>query len=108
MGRELLGLIGELAQIAGWVASNAGEHAEAERIYRLGISAARAAGDGVLSGNVAGSLAYHWSNTGRPATPSTWLPPPWRRPVSVLRRKPARCTWTWPGRTPAPGRTDQQ
>jgi hypothetical protein len=66
VGRELLRAIGELAQIAGWVASDAGERAEAERIYRLGISAARAAGDGVLSGNVAGSLAYHWSNTGRP------------------------------------------
>ncbi|MEU4113942.1 hypothetical protein AB0F71_05540 [Kitasatospora sp. NPDC028055] len=66
VGRELLRAIGELAQIAGWVASDAGEHAEAERIYQLGISAARAAGDGVLSGNVAGSLAYQWSNTGRP------------------------------------------
>ncbi|MEU9343748.1 helix-turn-helix domain-containing protein [Streptomyces sp. NPDC048278] len=65
IGRELLRAIGELAQIAGWVASDAGEHAEAERIYRLGMSAAQAAGDGVLSGNVAGSLAYQWSNTGR-------------------------------------------
>ncbi|MHA6757707.1 helix-turn-helix domain-containing protein [Streptacidiphilus sp. PAMC 29251] len=65
VGRELLRAIGELAQIAGWVASDAGEHAEAERIYRLGLSAAHAAGDGVLSGNVAGSLAYQWSNTGR-------------------------------------------
>ncbi|MFC1438203.1 helix-turn-helix domain-containing protein [Streptacidiphilus sp. N1-10] len=65
VGRELLRAIGELAQIAGWVASDAGEHAEAERIYRLGMSAAHAAGDEVLSGNVAGSLAYQWSNTGR-------------------------------------------
>ncbi len=67
VGRELLRTIGELAQIAGWVASDAGEHAEAERIYQLGMSAARAAGDGVLSGNVAGSLAYQWSNTGHAA-----------------------------------------
>jgi transcriptional regulator with XRE-family HTH domain len=67
VGRELLRAIGELAQIAGWVASDAGEHVEAERIYRLGMSAAQAAGDGVLSGNVAGSLAYQWSNTGRTA-----------------------------------------
>ncbi|MEV0191730.1 helix-turn-helix domain-containing protein [Kitasatospora purpeofusca] len=67
VGRELLRAIGELSQIAGWVASDAGEHAEAERIYRLGMSAAREAGDGVLSGNVAGSLAYQWSNTGRAA-----------------------------------------
>ncbi|MER5275668.1 helix-turn-helix domain-containing protein [Streptomyces sp. NPDC002809] len=67
VGRELLRAIGELAQIAGWVASDAGEHAEAERIYRLGMSAAQAAGDGVLLGNVAGSLAYQWSNTGHTA-----------------------------------------
>lgn len=67
VGRELLRAIGELAQIAGWVASDAGEYVEAERIYRLGMSAARAAGDGVLSGNVAGSLAYQWSNTGHAA-----------------------------------------
>lgn len=67
VGRELLRVIAELAQIAGWVASDAGEHAEAERIYRLGMSAAQAAGDGVLSANVAGSLAYQWSNTGHTA-----------------------------------------
>ncbi|MFC1418868.1 helix-turn-helix domain-containing protein [Streptacidiphilus cavernicola] len=67
VGRELLRAIGELAQIAGWIASDAGQHAEAERIYRLGISAAHAAGDGVLAGNVAGSLAYQWSNTGQTA-----------------------------------------
>lgn len=65
VGRELLRAIGELAQICGWIASDAGRHGDAERIYRLGVSAAQAAGDGVLAGNVAGSLAYQWSNTGR-------------------------------------------
>lgn len=40
VGRALLGQIGELAQIAGWIASDAGQHADAERVYRLGISAA--------------------------------------------------------------------
>ncbi|MFC5907891.1 helix-turn-helix transcriptional regulator [Streptacidiphilus monticola] len=67
VGRELLRVIGELAQICGWIASDAGQHGEAERIYRLGMSAAHAAGDGVLAGNVAGSLAYQWSNTGHTA-----------------------------------------
>ncbi|CAM5690457.1 XRE family transcriptional regulator OS=Streptomyces antimycoticus OX=68175 GN=SSPO_048990 PE=4 SV=1 [Streptomyces antimycoticus] len=52
-------------QIAGWIASDAGQHKEAERIYRLGISAARQAEDYTLAGNVAGSLAYQFSNTGR-------------------------------------------
>ncbi|MFI5801030.1 helix-turn-helix transcriptional regulator [Streptomyces sp. NPDC051677] len=65
VGRELLRQIGELAQIAGWIASDAGQHAEAERIYRLGISAARQAEDHTLAGNLAGSLAYQYSNTGR-------------------------------------------
>ncbi|MFF8533334.1 helix-turn-helix transcriptional regulator [Streptomyces sp. NPDC015532] len=65
VGRQLLRQIGELAQIAGWIASDAGQHAEAERIYRLGISAATQAEDHTLAGNVAGSLAYQLSNTGR-------------------------------------------
>ncbi|WP_206502210.1 helix-turn-helix domain-containing protein [Streptomyces chrestomyceticus] len=65
VGRELLRQIGELAQIAGWIASDAGQHEEAESIYRLGISAARQAEDHTLAGNLAGSLAYQLSNTGR-------------------------------------------
>ncbi|AWK10743.1 transcriptional regulator [Streptomyces spongiicola] len=65
VGRLLLRQIGELAQIAGWIASDAGRHAEAERIYRLGLSAARQAEDLTLAGNLAGSLAYQFSNTGR-------------------------------------------
>ncbi|MFI0453419.1 helix-turn-helix domain-containing protein [Actinomadura sp. 6N118] len=64
-GRSLLTGIGELAQIAGWIASDAGQHAEAERAYLLGVSAAREAGDLSLVGNLAGSLAYQHSNTGR-------------------------------------------
>ncbi|MFG2140288.1 helix-turn-helix transcriptional regulator [Streptomyces sp. NPDC048650] len=65
VGRQLLRQIGELAQIAGWIASDAGQHAEAEQIYRLGISAARQAEDHTLAGNLAGSLAYQMTNTGR-------------------------------------------
>ncbi|MFD7565800.1 helix-turn-helix transcriptional regulator [Streptomyces tendae] len=67
VGRQLLCQIGELSQIAGWIASDAGQHDEAERIYRLGISAARQAEDQTLAGNIAGSLAYQLSNTGRTA-----------------------------------------
>ncbi|MEU0689889.1 helix-turn-helix transcriptional regulator [Streptomyces uncialis] len=66
-GRQLLSLIGEFAQIAGWIASDAGQHADAERIYRLGLSAAQQAEDHTLAGNLAGSLAYQLSNTGREA-----------------------------------------
>ncbi|MGA5407248.1 hypothetical protein ACPCSC_08280 [Streptomyces lavendulocolor] len=64
-GRQLLVQIGELAQIAGWIASDAGQHEEAERIYRLGLSAATQAEDRTLAGNLAGSLAYQLSNVGR-------------------------------------------
>jgi hypothetical protein len=65
VGRGLLVQIGELAQITGWIASDAGRLEDAERAYRLGISAARQAGDGALTANLAGSLAYQWSNSGR-------------------------------------------
>ncbi|MEU0967853.1 helix-turn-helix transcriptional regulator [Streptomyces sp. NPDC005917] len=64
-GRGLLVQIGELSQIAGWIASDAGRHDEAEHAYRLGISAARQGGDPTLVANLAGSLAYQLSNTGR-------------------------------------------
>ncbi|MDT3396377.1 helix-turn-helix transcriptional regulator [Streptomyces sp. B1866] len=65
VGRALLRQIGELAQIAGWIASDAGKPEEAERIYRMGMSAASQAEDRTLVGNLAGSLAYQYSNTGR-------------------------------------------
>ncbi|MGW1533344.1 hypothetical protein [Streptomyces aureus] len=65
VGRQLLCQIGELAQIAGWIASDAGQHSEAERIYRIGLSAATQAEAHTLAGNIAGSLAYQLSNTGR-------------------------------------------
>ncbi|AYG81835.1 55.5 kDa and 49.5 kDa sporulation proteins [Streptomyces hundungensis] len=54
-----------MGQIAGWIASDAGQHSEAEQFYRLGLSAARQAEDHTLAGNLAGSLAYQLSNTGR-------------------------------------------
>ncbi|MFI0242996.1 helix-turn-helix domain-containing protein [Streptomyces sp. NPDC016845] len=64
-GRGLLVQIGELSQITGWIASDAGRLADAERAYRIGLDAARHAGDASLAGNLAGSLAYQWSNNGR-------------------------------------------
>ncbi|WP_245691161.1 transcriptional regulator [Sinosporangium album] len=64
VGRALLTVIGEGAQIAGWIASDAGRHEEAARTYKLGISAAREAGDQTLESNLLGSLAYQIANTG--------------------------------------------
>jgi hypothetical protein len=60
----LLTVIGEFAQIAGWVASDAGQNDRAAETYELGISAAREAGDGILESNLTGSLAYQITNVG--------------------------------------------
>lgn len=62
--RELLRAVGELAQIAGWVASDAADP-RAERTYRLGLDAAREAGDRTLAAQLAGSLGYHLVNNDR-------------------------------------------
>lgn len=67
VGNSLLAQIGEMAQIAGWIASDVGRPEEAERVYRLGMDAARQAEDGTLLGYLTGSLAYQFSNTGREA-----------------------------------------
>ncbi|WP_240649754.1 helix-turn-helix domain-containing protein [Streptomyces sp. Z26] len=64
-GRALLVQIGELGQIAGWIASDAGRGDDAERAYELGLTAARQAGDAPLVAQLAGSLGYHLSNNGR-------------------------------------------
>lgn len=64
--RELLRAVGELAQIAGWVASDAADP-RAEATYRLGLDAAGEAGDKPLAAQLAGSLGYHLVNNGRVA-----------------------------------------
>jgi transcriptional regulator with XRE-family HTH domain len=66
-GRRLLTVAGELAQLAGWVASDAGRYVEAQRVYLSGISAAQAAGDDVLAGQLLSSLSYQIANIGNPA-----------------------------------------
>ena len=63
VGRGLLVQVGELAQITGWIAFDAGRLDEAARAYRLGLTAARRAGDGPLAAHLASSLAYQWSCT---------------------------------------------
>jgi tetratricopeptide (TPR) repeat protein len=65
-GRQLLGAVGELCQLAGWVASDAGLHPVAERYYLGGVSAAHAADDKPLAANLLSSLAYQIANVGDP------------------------------------------
>ncbi|MFI6514632.1 transcriptional regulator [Spirillospora sp. NPDC050679] len=63
-GRALLAVVGELAQIAGWIASDAGQHDRAVAAYRLGITAARQAGDRALLSQLIGLLGYQTTNLG--------------------------------------------
>ena len=65
VGRVLLTGIAEFAQLAGWVAADAGlPGADPARLYRLGAAAAREAGDRPLLGHLLGSLAYYETNRG--------------------------------------------
>lgn len=66
-GRRLLTVVGELAQLAGWVASDAGHDVEAQRVYLSGVSAARAANDQALAGQLLSSASYQIANVGDPA-----------------------------------------
>jgi len=66
VGRGLLGAIGELCQLAGWVTADAGRHSEAIRLYLTGVRAAHAAGDRPGAASNLSSLAYLVANTGNP------------------------------------------
>jgi transcriptional regulator with XRE-family HTH domain len=67
VGRRLRAVVGELAQLAGWVASDAGAYLQAERTYLDGVSAAREAGDDALVGQLFSSLSYQMANIGKPS-----------------------------------------
>jgi transcriptional regulator with XRE-family HTH domain len=67
VGRLLLGAVAELAQIVGWIASDAGRHGEARRLYLAGVRAGHAAGDGPGAASNLSSLAYQEANVGDPA-----------------------------------------
>ncbi|MGO1050379.1 helix-turn-helix domain-containing protein [Crossiella sp. CA198] len=66
-GRRLLTAAGELSQLAGWVASDAGRYGEAQRYYLSGVSAADAADNHCLAAQLFSSLSYQLSNTGKAA-----------------------------------------
>lgn len=66
-GRRLLTVVGELAQLAGWVATDAGQYTEAQQVYLSGVSAAQHAGNRALAGQLLSSLSYQMANVGDPA-----------------------------------------
>lgn len=65
-GRRLLTVTGELAQLAGWVASDAGYFLQAQHVYLSGVTAAHEAGNRALGGQLLSSLAYQIANIGAP------------------------------------------
>jgi transcriptional regulator with XRE-family HTH domain len=67
IGRRLLTVVGELSQLAGWVASDAGRYGEAQAVYLSGVSAAEEASDRPLAGQLLSSLSYQVANVGNPA-----------------------------------------
>lgn len=64
VGRALLSAVGELCQLAGWVAGDAGRYGSAQRYYLGGVSAAHAARDVPLAANLLSSLSYQVANVG--------------------------------------------
>ncbi|MBU7598532.1 helix-turn-helix domain-containing protein [Streptomyces sp. P38-E01] len=66
-GRELLSVLAEQAQQAGWAAFDGGKHADASGLYEESYRAATEAGDKALAGNALAFLAYQKSNGSREA-----------------------------------------
>lgn len=67
VGRDLLAVVAELCQIAGWVAADAGRPDEARRLYLAGVRAGHAAADPAGAASNLSSLAYLEANVGDPA-----------------------------------------
>ncbi|MET7622661.1 XRE family transcriptional regulator [Streptomyces sp. NPDC005408] len=63
-GRQLLSLVAEQAQQAGWAAFDAGRQTEASALYEKAFQAATAAQDAALAGNSLAFLAYQQVSTG--------------------------------------------
>ncbi|MFH8381941.1 transcriptional regulator [Kitasatospora sp. NPDC018058] len=64
VGRRLLTGVGELAQLAGWIATDSGGKADPAPLFRLGVAAAKQAGDGPLAAHLLGSWGYWEANRG--------------------------------------------
>jgi hypothetical protein len=63
IGQRLLVAIGELAQLAGWVATDTGGAVDPQPLFRLGVHAAQQAEDGPLTAHLLGSWGYWVANT---------------------------------------------
>ena len=63
---RLLTVTGELAQLAAWVAADAGLYKQAARYTEGGVLAAHAADNEPLAANIISTLSYQLANTGNP------------------------------------------
>jgi transcriptional regulator with XRE-family HTH domain len=64
-GQQLLGVLAEQAQQAGWAAFDAGWHTTSARLYETSVAAAREADDAALHGNALAFLAYQQTSQTR-------------------------------------------
>jgi hypothetical protein len=64
--RRILSVAGELAQLAAWVAADAGLYRDAAKYAESGVVAANAAGNAPLAGHIISTLSYQLANTGNP------------------------------------------
>ncbi|MFI6331474.1 XRE family transcriptional regulator, partial [Micromonospora chersina] len=63
VGRDLLSVLAEQAQQAGWAAFDAGDDPRAARLYKASLQAAKEGGDQALAGNALAFLAYQHIGT---------------------------------------------
>jgi transcriptional regulator with XRE-family HTH domain len=66
LGRRLFVAIGELCQLDGWVAADAGQYERAAHCFAAGVKSAHTAGNRPLAANLISTLAYQLSNIGSP------------------------------------------
>ena len=102
VGRRLLTVVGELAQLTGWVASDAGRYAEAQRVYLDGVSAAQGADNRPLAAQLLSSLSYstRWPTLEKHTTRFCWHGLPSQEPGIPHRLSEPYCWNGWPGRVP--------
>ncbi len=63
---ELFSAVGDLADVAGYLAVDAGADEQAGRVYRFALACAEEAGDWPLRGEILSSMAQHAIGTGQP------------------------------------------
>jgi hypothetical protein len=66
IGRRLLCVVGQMAQLAGWLGFDLGRHGFAQRMYILGLRAAASSGDRQLGALVLSCLAFQQTWRNRP------------------------------------------